>query len=134
MSRMAFDWSLVNISALLIAFKRRDLCHNDRSGRTGVMAHAERQRSDALTRGERCRLAVKDDLAPPRCMPPHFNRSPLGRRRFRLERLERGFFGCEARREALRRGASDACQAVLSLVLRKNPSDIPLAEALERSG
>jgi len=97
------------------------------------MTHAERQRLDALTRGERRRLAVQDDLASARRVSPHLDRAPVGRRRFRPERLESRFFRCEARREALGRGASDARPAVLSLVIRKHAPYVSLSEALERS-
>src|SRR5262245_64300450 len=89
---------------------------------------------DALTRGERCRLAVEDDLAPAGRMPPHLNRAPVGRRRFRSQRLEGRLFGREARREAFRCGASGTCPAILSLVIRKDPSYVSLAETFERSG
>ncbi len=95
-----------------MAGARRDLRHHDGSRVIGVMAHAERQRFHALTRGKGCGLTVEDDLAPARRMPPHLNRAPVAQGRLRPQRLQRRFLGREPHGESLGRGMSNARPAV----------------------
>ena len=87
---------------------------------------------DALARGERRGLAVKDDVAPARRVPTHFDRAPVtggvsGRSALSAASLA-------ANRTANRAATRPAAERHTPPPRREDAPDVAIAEALDRAG